>query len=330
MVLGMMVPGLIRCANWLAATLPVVVLVAIVGGVQPPLVLLTAAGLGSSVFAAAALALAVSVYAPNRSRAVSVGIGLLIAWLDIPLLVEFLLPRVWPGSPRWLVHRLHCLVDSSPAGVGASAFLPTLVPRPFGLIEAILPMIAVQVTGASVLVLWAAWQLRPPSRALHDGEWPTLTRWIWRATRPRPIPRQSCGGDPVLWNEIYSQRARSLTGRLVSGLARLVGIGVLALGTSWFAFPAFSELAERGFGSVLDSLSHRVVALLLRGRPVPGSLGRASATRRGEHQIRRERPDGAGCLLDGHAHSRRRRLLPDAIGMPKVRLQGRAPRSFAG
>ena len=49
-VLGMMVTGLVRCANWLAAALPVVILVAIVGGVQPLLVMLTAAGLGSSCF----------------------------------------------------------------------------------------------------------------------------------------------------------------------------------------------------------------------------------------------------------------------------------------
>ena len=98
-VLGMMVTGLVRSANWLAATLPVVVLVAIVGGVQPPLVLLTAAGLGSCVFAGAALAVAVSVYAPNRSRAIAVGIGLLIAWLDFPSLSSFSCPACGLAPP---------------------------------------------------------------------------------------------------------------------------------------------------------------------------------------------------------------------------------------
>ena len=53
----------------------------------------------------------------------------------------------------------------------------------------------------------------------------------------------------MLWNEIHSQRERSLAGRLVAGLVRLVGIGVIALGTSWFALPAFAELAERGYGA---------------------------------------------------------------------------------
>jgi hypothetical protein len=254
-VLGMMVTGLVRSTNWLAAALPVVVLVAIAGGVPPLLVLLTAAGLASSLFAAAALNVAVSAHAPSRSKAKSVGIGLLMAWTDLPLLVEFLLPRVWPGSPRWLVHLVHWLVDSNPAGVGVSAFLPTLVPRPFGLIEALLRMIALQVSGASVLTLWAAWQLRPASRALRDGDWPPLQRWIWRATRRRPRTRSACGGDPVLWNEIHSQRAGSLAGRLVAGLMGLVGIAVLALGTSWFALPAFSELAERGYGAAREGFT---------------------------------------------------------------------------
>ena len=55
----------------------------------------------------------------NRQKAFSVGIGLLLAWIEFPLFVEFLLPRVWPGSPRWFVQALHWLVDSSPIGVGA-------------------------------------------------------------------------------------------------------------------------------------------------------------------------------------------------------------------
>jgi ABC-type Na+ efflux pump permease subunit len=254
-VLGMMVTGLVRCANWLAAALPVVVLVAKVGGVQPLLALLTAAGLASSVFAAATLGVAVSVYAPNRSRALSAWIGLLLAWVDIPLLFELLLPRAWPGSPRWLVHVFQWLVDSTPAGVGMGAFLPTLIPRPFGLIEALWRMIALQVTGALVLMLWSAWQLRPAARGLHDGEWPAQVRWVYRATRRRPRPRGVCGGDPVLWNEIHSQRSGSLAGRLVAGLMGLVGIGVLALGTSWFARPAFSELAERGYGAAREGFT---------------------------------------------------------------------------
>jgi ABC-2 type transporter len=59
----------------------------------------------------------------------------------------------------------------------------------------------------------------------------------------------------VLWNEIHSQRAGSLAGRLVAGLMGLVGIAVLALGTSWFALPAFAELAERGYGAAREGFT---------------------------------------------------------------------------
>ncbi len=263
-VLGMMVPGLVRSTNALAAVLPVVVLVAIVGGVPPLLVLLTAAGVGSSLFAVAALNVAVSVHARSGSQAKSVGIGLLMAWIDLPLLFEFLRPYVWPGSPRWLVPLVHWLSDSTPAGVGFSAFLPTLVPRPFGLIEALLRMIALQVSGASVLMLWAAWRLRAASRAAYDGDGPPLQRWIWRATRRRPRGRSACGGDPVLWNEIHSQRAGSLAGRLAAGLMTLAGIAVLTIGTAWFARPAFFELAERGYGAAREGFTTPDVSPLAR------------------------------------------------------------------
>jgi hypothetical protein len=116
-------------------------------------------------------------------------------------------------------------------------------------------MIALQVSGASILTLWAVCQLRPASRALHDGDWPPLQRWIWRATRRRPRTRSACDGDPVLWNEIHSQRAGSLAGRLVAGVMGLVGTAVLAVATCWFALPAFSELAERGYGATREAFT---------------------------------------------------------------------------
>ena len=119
-VLGMMATGLVRSAHWLAATVPVVILVAMIAGVQPRLVLLSVAGVISTALAGAALAVVVSVYAPNRSRARSMGIAAYLTWIDFPLLFEILQPRAWRGAPRWLVHALHWTVDSNPAGVGVS------------------------------------------------------------------------------------------------------------------------------------------------------------------------------------------------------------------
>ena len=52
-----------------------------------------------------------------------------------------------------------------------------------------------------------------------------------------------------------TQRNGSLAARLVASLTGLVGIAVLALGTSWFALPAFSELAERGYGAAREGFT---------------------------------------------------------------------------
>ena len=75
---------------------------------------------------------------------------------------------------------------------------------------------------------------------------------------------------------------------------------------------------ERLAGGVLVALSHLVVAVLLRRRPVRGPLGRDSAIRRDQHQTRRERPDGAGRLLVCHDRARGRSLLPHAHDVPEV------------
>ncbi len=263
-VLGVMVAGLLRSANWLAAMLPVVVLIAIAGGVQPPLVMLTAVAVGSSRLAAGAIAIVASVYAPNRAKATAVGIGLLVCWLDIPIISEFLQPRVWPDIPRWLLHSLHSVVDSSPPGVGMGTFEPMLVPRPFGLIEAILRMIAIQICGGSLLVLWAITQLRPASRALYDGDWPAHARWISQAIQRRPRLRRPCGDDPLLWNELHSLHASSLAGRVMARVGQLLGIGALVLGTSWFAHPAFTELAQRGYGATREGFATPAINPLAR------------------------------------------------------------------
>ena len=209
--LGMMAAGLVRSANWLAAALPVAIVVAIAGGIQPLLVLLTLFGLGSSVLTAVAVTAVVSIYAPNRARATAVGAGLVVCWLDIPIISEFLQPRVWPSIPGWLLHALHGVVDSSPAGVGTGAFLPVLVPRPFGLIEAIWRMIAIQLFLGALLILWAIAQLRPASRALYDGDWPAHTRWIWRSD---PAPAAAA---PATWRGSYSLERAPLAARVELG-----------------------------------------------------------------------------------------------------------------
>jgi ABC-type transport system involved in multi-copper enzyme maturation permease subunit len=242
-VLGTTAAGLVKPAAGLAALLPVAVVMVFLGGVDPRLVLLAGAGLVSTALALAALSVAVSVGARTARRALSYAISLAMAWMGLPLLPIILLPRLWPAGARWTAPVALWLLDSSPTGVAAN--LVGLVRRG-SLVGTVLRMIALQAAAAAVLLAWASWRLRPAARALCDGEGRAL---LLRLRRTRRRPRPACGDDPVLWNEIHSTGGVSEAERLVSRLVNLAWIGLLTLATSWFARPAFAELAARGYGA---------------------------------------------------------------------------------
>jgi hypothetical protein len=251
-VLGTMAAGLLRAANGLPATLPVVVLLVYLGGVDPGLVLLSGAGLASTALAVAAIAVVASVGARTRGRAVSVAAGLVFAWLVLPAAFLFLRMLLWPGGPRWLTQAALWLLDSSPYGVVIS--LIGVMPRPGSVVERLLRMMALETAGAAVLTLWAAWRLRPASRALEDVEGQSARLRMLRQSRRRR-PRPACGDDPVLWNAIHTNR-RTTVGAWIEGrLVGLVWIGLIALVTSWFAVPAFRELAARGYGAAPEAFA---------------------------------------------------------------------------
>ena len=251
-VVGTMAAGLLRAANGLAAALPLVVLMVFLGGVDPGLVLLSGAGLASTALAAAAISVVASVGARTRGRAVSIAVGLVLAWLALPSAFLALRMLLWTGGPRWLTQAALWLLDSSPFGVGLS--LLGVMPRPGSIIERVLRMMALETAGAAVLTLWAAWRLRPASRALEDVEGQSARLRMlrqWRRRRPRP----PCGDDPVLWNAIQTNRRATVGAWIEDRLIGLVWIGLIALVTSWFAVPAFRELAARGYGAAPEAFT---------------------------------------------------------------------------
>src|SRR5918998_1280727 len=70
-VLGTTIAGLLRYANGLVAPVPVVTLMALLGGIDPRLILLAGVGLASTAFALAALSAFVSSGARTASQATS-------------------------------------------------------------------------------------------------------------------------------------------------------------------------------------------------------------------------------------------------------------------
>ena len=79
-VLGVMAAGLFRFANGLAATLPVVVLMVYLGGVDPRFASLACVGLASTAVGVAALSAVASVESRTAGHAARAAVGLLYAW----------------------------------------------------------------------------------------------------------------------------------------------------------------------------------------------------------------------------------------------------------
>jgi hypothetical protein len=245
-VVGSMVAGLLRAANGLAAALPLVVLMEFLGGVDPGLVLLSGVGLASTALAAAAISVAASVGARTRGRPVSIAIGLMLAWHGLRPAFLALRMHLWTGGPRWVPEAALWMFDTSPLGVALS--LLGVMPRPGSIVESVLRMTAIETAGAAVLPLWAAWRLRPASRALEDVEGRSVRLRTLRQSRRRR-PRPPCGDDPVLWNAIQTNQRATVGAWIEARLVGLVWIGLIGLVTSWFAVPAFRELAARGYGA---------------------------------------------------------------------------------
>ena len=65
------------------------------------------------------------------------------------------------------------------------------------------------------------------------------------AVRARP----ACGDDPVLWHEIHSTRGKSARVLFAERWSSVAEIALLVYLTSWFAVPAFVEVAEYGYGA---------------------------------------------------------------------------------
>ena len=148
------------------------------------------------------------------------------------------------------------LLDSSPFGVGLS--LLGVMPRPSSIIERVLRMMGMLETARRVprcSTLWAAWAPAPGlASALEDVEGQRARLRMlrqWRRRRPRP----PCGNDPVLWNATQTNRRATVGARIEDRLIFLVWIGLIALVTSWFAVPAFRELAARGYGAAPEAFT---------------------------------------------------------------------------
>jgi hypothetical protein len=273
-VLGSLGAGLVKSLMSLSAVLPLCALFVFLGGIDPRLALLAGAGLATTLLFLGTIAIVASVGARTAQRSLSAAMFLAITWLFLPVFLILLLPRFWPAAARWVVPAALWWLDSTPLSVPANV---VSLARRTSLAGSVPRMMGLQTAGMAVLNAWAVWRLRPASRAVYDGEGrAALARLLRRRWGARP----ACGDDPVLWNEIYSTRGSTVVERITGRVIVALLIGFLAYLTTWFAGPAFAELAQRGYhalpGTPLMPELHplaRMIANRLGGaslNPAPG------------------------------------------------------------
>ena len=229
----------------LAAGLPVVVILNVLGGVRPTLILLGYGGLCSTAFLVVAIAIWVSTAAPDGRRAVTATMLWLIAWCVIPVFVG--LTPIWSRiglRPPGFVMTLNAWVLAS----NPLTLLPMFIRggvRPAALYYTIGWMCGLQAAAGVVLLLAAIGRLRSAFRVSVGGDGQglatRLTLPVWRF-RPRP----PVGDDPIFWRERYTTR-ENLIGQLARVCTVAVGVATLAYFTFFFGRRAFVELWHHGY-----------------------------------------------------------------------------------
>ncbi len=270
-VVGALTSGMARCLADLAVAFPILVMLIPFWGLDPRLLLVSYAALGSFTFAIAGVAVSMSVHSRTTRHAVSSSVALVTFWAGFPLPLLLILPRIWPTGAALVAPVALVLLDTSPAVLLAN--MGVVVRGTFH--EVLARMIAYQLLIGVACTVWAIVRLRPASRALYDVEGQTFLK---RAARLAPRKsRPPCGDDPVFWHEVHAIPPMNVFERILGVLVRWSSFVVFAMGVYWFATPAYLELASSCYGAVEKASTsldiHPLVRILINGRssgPIPG------------------------------------------------------------
>jgi len=250
-VLGKLAAGLVQYTTCVAAGLPVMILLPLLGGVDPRLVVLVYGATASTAFFLAGLSILVSTAARRGTRAIGETIGLAAAWCILPLFVHLLLPRTLARLLPWVHPINEWVLASTPTGVlfTARGGRPGWV-----FFESIFWMMGPQLAAGTLMIAWAVARFRSAYRN-QEGEGGDDTSrspgWLRGRFRPRLWRHPSCGENPVLWKELHTARPRGLA----QVLGVVIALGIVALIGYWtyaFARPAFLEWFEHGLGPATD------------------------------------------------------------------------------
>ena len=205
-VLGKMVARLLQMAVLGALGLPVLALVGLFGGVDYQLVFLVYLATATTTFLIASFAILCSVYATKPRDAIMQCFFYEFLWLFIPNFALQTIPYWNPGARavgEFLAPVIEWVEATSPMVLTRVA-----IRNPTALFGQVCWMMGLQVGVGLVLLLFAAWRLRPVYRGM-DG--PGLFARLFRrgkGKRPRLrlFRRPPIGDDAMLWKELHVAR----------------------------------------------------------------------------------------------------------------------------
>jgi len=190
-------------AVFLAIGLPVVSIMGIFGGVPLEFVVVAYVGTVSTCAFAVALTVLVSTLARRVRQAVLISYSLIFTWLFGPSFVALIGSRTYGLAYQWIQPVNEWLQQSNPVAVWINVML-RVGPSVSSVMADFLWMVGLQLGGAALLLLIAAWRLRPTFR--HQEETPARRTWFVSRKAPRRarfFNRPECGSDAVLWKELY-------------------------------------------------------------------------------------------------------------------------------
>ncbi len=247
-ILGKVAARLLRVAVLGAIGLPVLNMIALFGGVDFQAVLLVYGATATTTFFLAAVSILCSVVAVKPREAIMQAYFVELLWLAFaPIMLASM--TVW--SPFWQMIGEFCrpalewLAASSPSNLLRGNFMMGSMIK---LVESTFWMMGLQVAFGTVLLIVAAWRLRPAFRGI-DG--PSFWARIFRRSaqpqgRLRLWTRPTVSDDAMLWKEMHLHRVSDLR-RIILVVLGLAVVGSVVYGAWDVGVGAVNEIRTNGY-----------------------------------------------------------------------------------
>jgi ABC-type transport system involved in multi-copper enzyme maturation permease subunit len=221
--------------------LPIMSILSLFGGLDPPLVLVAFLGTLTTAFALASLSILVSAVSRRARDAIVVVYILEVVWLAAPWVLAVTLGTTNPETLRLLTR----LATGTVAGLDPFQLAGLARPTP-DLLARLAWMAGLQTTVGLVFVALAVWRLRP---SYASGDRVRLVSASMSSGRflPRLFGRPGMGDDPLAWKERHVARLGSVLQAcaLLGGVFAFVFLGDTLLD---HGRAAFGELWRYGYG----------------------------------------------------------------------------------